>query len=164
MKSLLILILFLFFNTANAQVDNWLGHWQGELHISGTSEVVKMQLIISVTEIPDKWNWIIVYGNNDTEVRREYNLLATDDLKHFILDENNSIELDFFYNKDAFHSNFIVMNNFLSSSYRLEDNKLYFQVITSSLNDENITGGEGDVPEVKSIKIHNTQFAILTRK
>ena len=162
MKTITIIFLFGCINTAHSQIENFFGHWQGNLSISGLSETVKMQLIISETEIPGKWNWTIIYGE-DENLKRYYFLMQTDDESRYVLDEGNSIELDFFYNDNTFHSTFIVMNNFLTSSYRRDGDELIFQIISSSLKDEKITGGEGDVPEVKSIKIYNTQLAILTR-
>lgn len=162
MKTILVLIFFICINSAQAQVENFLGHWKGDLHISGTSEVVKMQLVISETETPDKWSWSIIYGDDNT-VSRNYFLFSTDDISRYILDEDNSIKLDFFYNDNTFFSTFIVMENFLSSSYRLVEDKLLFQIISSNLKDEIITGGEGEIPEVSSVKIYNTQFAILSR-
>ncbi|MBP9192952.1 MAG: hypothetical protein KBF96_10410, partial [Ignavibacteria bacterium] len=114
MKKILIILLltainfpaagFSFSNSlsSTAPLEKWTGVWIGQLDIKtsdGKSSTVEMTLTISETGTPGEWKWVTNYGGKLT---KDYILRSVDAEKGlYLLDENSSIVLDYFYSDNA---------------------------------------------------------------
>lgn len=150
----------------NFEVEKWLGTWEGVLDIYYPVKhmEVPVKLEITKTEADTKLGWKSSYDNGKLE--KSYFLIAKDSEKgHYILDEDNLIELDFYFADNTFYSIFEVEEVILTSVYRLEGNVLVMEVTSSDLKTPNITGKDtGDLKEVKSYPVFVTQKSRLTKK
>jgi hypothetical protein len=64
----------------------------------------------------------------------------------WLLDEDNTILIDFFYGDNQFHSFFETQNILLSSRYELKDGKIFAEVLSSQKGKMNKSGtGENEV-------------------
>jgi len=86
---------------------------------------------------------------------------------HYQVDEKNSILLNSYLIDNRLVSTFEVMDNVITSVYRLEGQKMYFEIYANNAKDALVTGatiqdGE-DIPEVESYKTTGYQRGILTR-
>lgn len=146
--------------------EEWTGHWSGILNIhstKGNNQSVPMSLQISPIE-KDRWSWIITYGEGEKADIRKYELLATDPEKGiYMLDEKNSIMIDFYLEDNTFHSLFSVQQNLLESAYELRDEKIYFSIVVYDLAQPTQTGGENDIPLVTAHKVKSVQKAVLEK-
>ena len=78
--------------------DDWLGNWLGDLRIynsQGLKQTIPMSLELSKTDTIGKFNWAIIYGQDSTAQKRDYQLIEIDSSKgHYLIDEKNGIFLD----------------------------------------------------------------------
>lgn len=169
-KLLLIFVFLLTFSAflrADVFPENWLGKWEGKLHIQTSSAENEVYMSLEIIPLSEKsWQWIIIYGSENSKIEREYELIADDQSKGlYKLDEKNDIVLDMLYRENSFYSVFSVLPNLIFAEYRLENAKLYFKVISSDITNPNITGTESENSAiVNSYVIHNTQTAVLEKK
>lgn len=144
----------------------WLGEWKGKLIIYSENKVkqeVAMELHIRNTETDGHWKWIIIYGTGEFRQERHYELMLIDSAKgKYKMDEKNSIILDMTYANNTFYSTFNVEKNLITAIYRLEDKKIYFEIISSDMKSPLVTGQEGEVSTVESYPVNVTQRAVLT--
>ena len=143
---------------------NWIGNWKGDLKIDNLEKDtvinIPMELNISPSETNGKWNWQLVYNGSP----REYELVAYETAKgHFKMDEKNTIVLDQQLFDNVFISRYDVAGNLLMVTNRLIGDQMLFEVIFSRKDSINTTGGEGEVPEVKSYPITVYQQAVLEK-
>jgi len=175
MKKLKIYFLFLwavfcFAGKSSAQSEfpaGWLGEWKGKLIIYSENKVkseVAMELHIMNTDTDGHWKWTIVYGTCEMRQERPYELILVDNEKgKYKMDEKNSIIIDITYANNTFYSTLNVEKNLLTAIYRLEDKKIYFELISSDMKSPLVTGQEGDdISIVESYPVNVTQKAVLT--
>lgn len=175
MKKLKIYFLFLWAvfclgGKSSAQSEfpaGWLGEWKGKLIIYSENKVkseVAMELHIMNTDTDGHWKWTIVYGTGEMRQERPYELILVDKEKgKYKMDEKNSIILDITYANNTFYSTFNVEKNLITAIYRLEDKKIYFEIISSDMKSPLVTGQEGDdISIVESYPVNVTQKAVLT--
>ncbi|MFA5011282.1 MAG: hypothetical protein WC644_04940 [Ignavibacteria bacterium] len=172
MKKLsLLLFLLLLSSVSFSQNKNtfneseWLGNWTGKLLIitAGKSSEVNMYLSISKTDTPNKYSWKTAYGEGASKLEKNYFMIAEDiENGKWILDEDNTILIDFFFGDNQFNSYFETQNILLSSRYELKNSKIYSEVLSAQKSKSNITGsGEN---EVISYPVYVIQKAELTRE
>lgn len=179
MIKLILILLTVFFIQITAKAQNgkpykimgqWLGNWKGTLDISnsnGSKQNIQMELEIKESDSARVWNWGIFYGEGENRDERNYLLRELDFQKGlFILDERNSILLDF-YCKDfnAFYSTFSVNGNLISSEYVLDGNKIYFKIVSSDMKSGNMTSDfNSDSTIVNSYPVKSVHFAELVKE
>jgi hypothetical protein len=150
---------------------NWLGIWKGELIIHKASEPdkkINMELHILPTDsAKNLWKWKIIYKGDKRDDIRNYYLMAIDTAKGiFVLDEKNTILIDFRYHENSFYSVFAVENSILFSSYELKGSYLLFNITVC--NKKNVRkSGQGQkegITEVESYPVTVIQQAILNKQ
>lgn len=144
---------------------NWIGNWKGDLKIDNLEKDtiinIPMELNIAPTKTSGKWYWQLVYNGSP----RDYELIAFQTANgHFKMDEKNTILLDQQLFDNVFISRYDVAGNLLMVTNRLVGEQILFEVIFSRKDSINITGGQGEVPEVKSYPITVYQRAVLEKK
>lgn len=169
----LTLLLFLFLvasasfsqNKNNFSESEWLGNWKGKLLIvtAGKSSEVNMYLSISKTDSPNKYSWKTTYGEGASKLEKNYFMIAEDgDNGKWVLDEDNTIFIDFFFGDNQFNSFFETKNILLSSRYELKSGKISTEVTSAQISKANTTGtGEN---EVISFPVYVIQKAELTKE
>lgn len=178
MKKILIILLltainfpaagFSFSNSlySTAPLEEWTGVWIGQLDIKtsdGKSSTVEMTLTISETGTPGEWKWVTNYGGKLT---KDYILRSVDPEKGlYLLDENSSIVLDYFYSDNAFYNMFSVQKNILFSKYQMTNGEINFEVISAPSHSPNITGSESnETGLVDSYPVYAVQKAVLKKQ
>jgi len=169
-----IFLFYLSFFQINSPIDNWIGHWQGEVEIytkNGLSQTVPMQLIIQETETENEWTWTIIYAEGDNEDKRPYILILPnpEETSEFLIDEKNGIVLQTQFFNDIFFSSFEVSNNLLTFVYRLDNENekpfIEVEIVVTKTESPTITGlGTEEIPEVKTFPVRVYQKAILYKK
>jgi hypothetical protein len=162
-NSFLTALCFLFVISVSAQdyfPDRCMGEWQGKMiiYINGIA-VDTIDVSMSVERLPDTtgWTWKTVYVSPGRTISKDYKLYLAEGTKNnFILDENNGILLYAFAANDNLYSNFEVQGNLLTSVYRLENDKLKFE-ITSGKS----LGKTGD--DIENYSVSNVQISTLKR-
>lgn len=128
---------------------DWLGTWKGTLNIimAGKFNTVPMVLSITKTETPDRYGWKTSYGEGASKLMKDYIMYVKDaERGEWILDEENTILLDFFFGDNQFHSFFETQNILLSSRYELKEGKIFAEVLSSQKGKMNKNGtGESEV-------------------
>ena len=111
MKIIAAIILLVIAPLATGQdLSHWEGHYSGELrseNVSGMVNTFHMELVIEY-ENDSTYKWVIIYGEEGDSLRQERNYVIrrTSTENHFILDEQNSILLDFDLIGNSFYSIF----------------------------------------------------------
>lgn len=153
--------------------DEWLGVWEGTLHIYNHQNVLQsipMSLENLRTDSADIFQWVIIYGEDKIKGKRDYILKTKDKSKgHYVVDEKNGILLDAYLLENKLISHFEVMGNQLTSIYERQEDKMIFEIIVNKSVPATVSGnikaeGQEDIPEVKSFPIIGYQKAILTKK
>lgn len=170
-NQILILFLLLFASTSFSQSKNsfnesdWLGNWKGKLLVitGGKSSEVNMYLSISKTDTPNKYSWKTTYGEGSSKMEKNYFMICKDvDKGNWVLDEDNTILIDFFFGDNQFNSFFETKNILLSSRYELKSGKINTEVTSAQISKANTTGsGEN---EVISFPVYVIQKAELTKE
>ena len=154
-------------NAQSSFPEGWLDDWKGKLIIYSENNVkqeVTMELNIRNTDTDGHWKWIIIYGTGEFRQERHYELMLIDSVKgKYKMDEKNSIILDMTYANNTFYSTFNVDKNLITAIYRLENKKIYFEIISSDMKSPLVTGQESeDISIVESYPVNVTQRAVLT--
>lgn len=144
---------------------SWIGSWTGTLEIwnaSGKTQEVAMELHIYPQANSKRWQWTIIYGEDDQRQERTYELLAINSSKgQYQIDEKNSIFLEANFINETMISRFEVQNNLITTTYRLQGENLIFEILVGPGNKPNKTGGKQDSPPVHTYPIRAIQKAIL---
>lgn len=153
--------------------DEWLGVWEGTLHIYNHQNILQ-SIPITLENLPtdsaDIFQWVIIYGEDKIKGKRDYVLKTKDKSKgHYVIDENNGILIDAYVVENKLISHFEVMGNHLTSIYERKDDQMIFEIIVNKSFPVQVSGnikaeGQEDIPEVKSYPIIGYQKAILSRK
>jgi hypothetical protein len=152
--------------------NQWLGIWEGELHIYKGQEVVQkvpMRVDNLGTDNPDVYIWALTYGTDTIAGRRNYLLKAKDRSRGvWEVDEQNGIFLEGKVVGNTFINVFSVMENTLISSMSVEnDETMKFEIIVYTKESTSKTGDlvhEGEnIPAVFSYSITGYQKAVLKK-
>ena len=166
-KALLILLFGLSIISFSQDISDWSGHYVGDLtSLSASGRTMSYHMELKIDQINDStYNWVIIYGEDSLRQERKYLVKATEKENHFILDEQNSILLNFTLIENSFFSVFEVDGHLLHVEYRLNEDEIKF-ILTSS-NSKEVTGGtmhEGEqMPIVTTYLTWTTQLAILKK-
>ena len=151
-------------NKQSFNENEWVGTWKGTLEIimAGKYNTVPMELSITKTDTPDKYGWKASYGEGSSTLEKKYYLYVKDaERGEWILDEDNSILLDFFYGDNQFHSVFETQNILLTSRYVLKNDKISVEVLSAQEERQSKSGKGKD--EVISYPVYVIQKAELTK-
>ncbi len=100
-----------------------MGNWKGNIEwiVAGKpTQIFAMQLQISAADSANHYQWKIVYGDKENDVR-PYTLKPIDTAKgHWIIDEHNGILLDGYIHGNSFHGAFTVQGSTIVDNYSLE--------------------------------------------
>ena len=150
--------------------ESWVGDWAGELQIfnkQGMSQSLPMQLNIHPIDNSSDYTFTIIYGLDIEKGTRAY-VLKTVDAKigHYLIDEQNSIEIDAYLLGEKLVQRFEVMGNLLETFIEKRDDKLVWEIFAGKNQATNITGdtvqdGE-DIPRVKTFSMGVYQKCILS--
>ena len=152
---------------------SWEGIYKGELEIfsaKGKVQSLPMELhILPVDTSEIRWSWTIIYGEDKETGTRAYELIEKDKSKgHYVVDEKNTIYLDGFLLGGKFFERFEVMGSLLmTSTEKVSENELLWEIISGKLEPINTTGGEKfegeEIPTVGSYGINVLQRARLKK-
>jgi len=151
--------------------EDWLGYWTGDLEIydaNGLKQIVPMSLDLSETDTSDVYTWAIIYGQDSTAQRRDYQLKEIDATTgHYLIDEKNGIILDAYHLHNELNSVFEVMGNTLLTSYKREKNEMIFSVKLFPSTAIRVSGdtliANQDIPKVNSYQLTVSQTARLNK-
>ena len=146
---------------------SFIGNWKGNLEwmVAGKpTQTFAMQLLISAGDSSHQYNWKIVYGDKQTDIR-PYTLKPVDTAKgHWIIDEHNGILLDGYVHGNSFHGAFTVQGSTIVDNYSLENGRIKVEFYNIKLADKKQSGaGTEDSPFVDSYKISSYQVGFLER-
>lgn len=165
---LLVFLLLLLTTSSFAQLsDQWEGKFTGDLIATNLDNKVSdiyMELHIEL-QLDYTYKWTIMYGEDSTRKEKKY-ILKPDGNNHFILDEQNGIELHMSHSNNTITSVFEVQGNLLHVKYSLSKKGILYELTSS--NEKKTTGGRqddngGEIPEVYSYKTSAFQSAFLKR-
>ena len=123
-----------------------------------------MEVAIAPTDDASRFTWEIVYIDNGKRQVRPYELLIVDAAKgKYVIDEKSSIKLDSYFIDGALYSQFLVQNSIVTGSYRVTDDVMFVELITSDPTNPIESGGKNGVPIVTSNSVKGVQRAELTR-
>ena len=146
---------------------SFIGNWKGNLEwmVAGKpTQTFAMQLEITAADTSNQYNWKIVYGDKQNDVR-PYTLKPVDTAKgHWIIDEHNGILLDGYVHQNSFHGAFTVQSSTIVDNYSLENGRIKVEFYNIKLADKKQSGaGTEDSPFVDSYKISSYQVGFLER-
>lgn len=152
--------------------DDWLGYWSGNLNIynsKGLKQTIPMSLDLSKTDTSGIYTWAIIYGQDSTAQRRDYQLMEVDaSTGHYLIDEKNGILLDAYHIHNELNTVFEVMGNTLLTSYKIENDELEFSVKLFPSEEVRVSGDtiieSQDIPKVSSFNLTVSQIARLQKK
>lgn len=177
MKHLILILFCLLTNclTVHAQKKFPAGYavtWKGDLFIynAGVKNVGKipMSLTIKSTDSANQWDWIIRYlPEGKTPDQRNYALVVIDSAKgKYTIDEKNGILIDARMVGNVLATRFAVGGTLLLITYKLEEDRIVFEVTTGAANNTHETGNlpENDIPAVTVYPITDYQKAVLVKE
>lgn len=152
--------------------EDWLGEYTGNLALfnaeKGKMMELPMTIIISETDIKNRWKWFSKTIYNGQEIIKDYALTRHDSMpkNHFIMDENNGILLDRVLLDNAFYDYFEVGDLGLYGITRKVGNDIHFEIASFPLSAQTHSfykGEDFEVDTVTSFKVINTQKVLLKR-
>lgn len=145
------------------------GNYRGELMIrtsSGQIQTTAMQLEIGLLE-KGTFSWNILYGSGGEDVRKYILKPADTATGSYIIDEQNSILLDAWWDGSTLSSIFDVQGSLLLVTYTFQENSVLFEIIVTQTSRGKITGGQPgseEIPPVTSYPVSVRQTATLYRQ
>lgn len=145
----------------------WLGTWKGMLQVNsanGKNMNFPMTLNIQPTDTSNRYSWTIVYGEGSSMQIRPYELLDKGN-DRYIIDEKNSIVLDAYMLGNTLVTRFEVKGSLLMITYQLHviDKQIIFRVYSGKNEAIKETGGQKNVPIVKTYPLNVVQEAYLNK-
>ena len=151
---------------AQPKLKSWTGKYLGELAIykpdGSIAQTVSMELEIFPTADTNIWVWKTTYNNKDV---RDYVIKIKDDAKgKYVLDEKNGILIDIRAFGNKLLSCFEVDGYLIYDSHTLTNDEIIFELSSSNNNQKLATGGQENIPIVKSMPQVTYQRAVLKRQ
>ncbi|WP_430411521.1 hypothetical protein [Kordia sp.] len=135
------------FPTEYAFPKEYVGTYAGNLNVadaSGVLQNVPMELSITATEDPKKFDYTLSYIVSKKKDERKYTLIVVDYEKGlFDLDENNGIVLRANYMRQTLFSTFEINNRILNSRVEFNnDGRVFFSITVTEKTNPRKTGSE----------------------
>jgi hypothetical protein len=159
--------------TSDLFPDSWAGIWKGKLEIytaAGKVQELPMALEILPTDSSGTYHWRIIYGEDRETGLRDYLLKTLNaDLGLYLLDEQNSIEIEAYYIGGKLFQQFAVANSLLFCTNELiGEDTLIWEIIVSPRQILRTTGGASEenpeFPEVDVFQLQTCQRALLKKE
>ena len=149
--------------------QDWLGDWYGKLTINvpkGTVATIDMELHLSTTDNPYKWNYTIVYDEGESRDERKYTLIKSDSISGlYTIDENNGIIINEMNIENKMFQRFKINDNVIYGITTYEKGKITWELVSDFERHSLQTGnGDEEIPFVTSYYPINYQRAVLTKK
>ncbi len=167
MRVLSLLFILILTSQSHAQLsEKWEGKFIGTLFSTNLENTVtdyEMELHIKLNT-DYTYNWTIVYGKDSTRQERNY-VLKPDGNNHFLLDEQNGIELHMSHSDNSITSVFDVQGNLLHVKYTLSKKGIMYELTSSNAKAET-GGGKIEGQKVQTVYTYKTiafQSAFLKR-
>lgn len=151
--------------------ESWTGVWSGPVQAHGPQgllEQFSMQLAITPTDSPDRFDWRMVLAHPSGSQEQPFTLLAVDRAAgRFAIDENNGVVVDASWIDQALYSHFDVAGSRVQIRYLRRIlpgvDELIVEMTNARVEDAHPTGGNHGAPEVLTLPIRTVQRAILHR-
>ena len=148
---------------------SWKGTWAGNLEIhnaKGLQQDLPMQLIIDSIAASNDFTFTIIYGTDMKAGTRSYILKTIDsETGHYLIDEQNSIEIDAYFLGGKLVQRFEVIGNMLETFIEKRGDSLHWEIFSGKTTEET-TGDtifKGDtIPLVKTYPINVYQKCVLS--
>ena len=162
MKFAKFLILIPFFSSLALGMNfpqDWRGTWSGRMVPSDGGKSYEMELEIKEKAGSRAYHWRIQYSGQEI---RDY-LLISDPKKpgHFVIDEQNGIQLLGHFAGDTFRTFFYVGGQLIDMNYRLENERIRVDIVSFDSTDFKDT--KSGQHQVRSYRLSSTSSAILTQ-
>jgi hypothetical protein len=146
---------------------SFIGHWKGQLNwypAGKAVQSVQMQLIIQALDSPGVYQFKMIYGEADKDIR-PYTLKSVDSAQgHWVVDEHNGILLDGFWRGQRFSSVFSVQGSVIIELMWIENGALQIEFLTHAEKPVRESGGQGDSPPARSFSVQGYQRATLYKQ
>jgi hypothetical protein len=146
----------------------WFGTWSGPcttVSLSGKALEFTMELTIAPTRDPGRFKWEIVYIDAGKRQVRPYELVAIDAPNgRYVIDEKNSICIDSIFIDGGLYTQFEIGDVRVTGSYRLQNDRILLELMTSDLRKPAESGGMGQTPLVRAYTTRSVQRAVMTRQ
>lgn len=145
----------------------WFGEWKGDSHylaVGGDTMAFGMEVHIGPIIDSTRVQWKIVYIQNGQRQERPYSLIIEDaSAGRYIIDEHNSITIPSALIGETLYSHFGVGSAQLTTSYHRNGNEMIVEMLSMNAGAPEVSGGEGDTPEVTTYPVRGIQRAVLSR-
>jgi hypothetical protein len=147
-------------------LESYQGIWKGKLSIFRENMLkTTIDMSLQIIKLDDKFEWTLRYGENDI---RKY-ILKKDiaHKNHYIIDEQNSIQIDATWDGSKLSSFFEVEKNLIQCNYVFSKKAINFEIYSANKDSQNSTGNSiiktDTIPEVKSWYFPIYQKAVLKK-
>jgi len=125
-----------------------------------------MEFHLNKTDSIGKYNYVLVYGENEKRQERKYYLIEKDAEKgNYVVDEDNGIFIDAKVLENKLYCLFEVEQSLLTTFITFEKNHLLFEIVYSNTSKKEESGGQNDsIPKVTSYPLHVIQKAKLLKQ
>jgi len=148
--------------------DSYFGKYKGDLMISSDNgqQKVPMEFHLLETDSVGKYDYIIVYGEDENKQTRSYILVEKNaSTGNYILDENNGILLEAKVFNDKMFFLFEVSGSLITTYISFGDDQITFEVVAAQSENNLLSGGiSEDIPDVISYSANVVQRAFLFKE
>lgn len=157
----ILIVLLSFSATGQSFPEKCRGIWEGTMQVYQDTKLIDTpKVVFKVAPIiaDSSYYWrTSYYSQKYGEIHKDYKLIVKDKkLQTYLIDEGNDLYLDAQVIGNKMYSTFEVGQNSLHSTYILNEEQLYFEVVTAMK--------DGDSTAIKSYPVINVQYVTLSRK
>ncbi len=162
MKYLILIIGLFSLNSITAQhsfPDQCIGIWEGQMQIYANGHLkdsIPVKLTVEPTTKDSVFIWRTSYLSETHPMVKDYTMIVVSDTLLY-LDEGNDVILKQYVFGDKLFSHFTVNDIFLTSSYTLNGDQLYFEITSATLI-------QAANSEVQSYQVNYLQKVLFKRQ
>lgn len=150
--------------------DTWQGRWAGELSIYKAGQKVQtLPMSLDIGRLDSvHYRFVTLFGTDPQAGKRSYELIVKDAAKGlYVVDEQNSIQLESYLFENKLFCWFAVEGNLLSATYEKVGERIIFEIVSGSHQPVSTTGGQDvngeKIPPVQTYPITVVQRAVLKK-
>lgn len=155
-------------HTDNKFPNSYFGKYKGDLIISSDNgqQQIPMEFHLLAADSIGKFDYTIIYGEEESKQIRSYTLFEKDASKgKYLLDENNGIQLGARVVENRIYFLFEVMGSLITTYITFGEDHLIFEVVAAQTENKLVSGGlSEDIPAVNSYPINVVQRAVLFKE
>lgn len=159
-KFKLLVILLISINSFGQFPEGWLGHYDGTMYLSnGQNPTDSLDVSLDIMELKKDsvWTYSMHYFSDKYgSIEKNYQIVRTADGRGFQMDELNGIKIDMSYMNNCFYEIFEVDNMLYSTSMRLINGGILFEIFGASMQHSNETDSFPDE--------NNTVYKVFSMK